>query len=351
MKSWLAHGVTRAAQMAEAATVPVRIVSLTDAAALEAQLIENLQRDAVHPMEEAQGFKALLDMEEPKYTVEQIAAAVGKPAAYVLHRLKLVDLIFAVVEVFYRNEIGVSHALLLAKLPADMQPSALSACFKEVYNGGEKDAKVLLPVRALRFWIETNVLLLLKDAPFDTEERAPGRHRRSCIDCPNRTGHNKLLFSDFGKQDACTSPSCYQAKVDAHIAAAVAAKPKLVQISTAYGQQREGSPVLPRNQYVAIRDEKPKDKELAQRPEYKTCKFVAEANRVRRRRARHHAEGVREPRLPGASPPSRRSSSRSMSRTMPSGRPSRTSSARNRPSRRRPASVFSLPSAQPSRCV
>jgi ParB family chromosome partitioning protein len=43
----------RAAQMAEAATVPVRIKNLTDAESLEAQLIENLQRRDVHPMEEA----------------------------------------------------------------------------------------------------------------------------------------------------------------------------------------------------------------------------------------------------------------------------------------------------------
>jgi hypothetical protein len=54
----------RAAQMAEADTVPVRIVNLNDAEALEAQLVENLIRADVHPMEEAQGFKALLDLEE-----------------------------------------------------------------------------------------------------------------------------------------------------------------------------------------------------------------------------------------------------------------------------------------------
>jgi ParB family chromosome partitioning protein len=68
--------------MAEAATVPVRIVSLTDAEALEAQLIENLQRRDVHPLEEAQGFKALLNLEEPKYSIEQIAAKVGKSPVY-----------------------------------------------------------------------------------------------------------------------------------------------------------------------------------------------------------------------------------------------------------------------------
>jgi ParB family chromosome partitioning protein len=45
----------RAAQMAASETIPVRIVNLTDAEALEAQLIENLQRRDVHPLEEAQG--------------------------------------------------------------------------------------------------------------------------------------------------------------------------------------------------------------------------------------------------------------------------------------------------------
>jgi ParB family chromosome partitioning protein len=51
----------------------------------------------------------------------------------------------------------------------------------------------------------------------------------------------------------------------------------LVQISTAYGGQKEGSPVLPRNKYTAIRDDKPKSKDEAKRPEFKVCKFTAEA--------------------------------------------------------------------------
>jgi ParB family chromosome partitioning protein len=49
-------------------------------------------------------------------------------------------------------------------------------------------------------------------------------------------------------------PSCFQTKVDAHIAVTLAAKPKLVQISTAHNRLQEGSPVLPRNKYVAIQD-------------------------------------------------------------------------------------------------
>ncbi|HEV2486059.1 MAG TPA: ParB/RepB/Spo0J family partition protein [Terracidiphilus sp.] len=270
----------RAAQLAEQETLPVRIKHMTDAEVIEAQLVENLIRAEIHPMEEAEGFAALLRLEEPKYTIEQIAARVGKPPSFIASRLKLIDLVPAVVEAFYANEIGVGHALLLAKIGADLQPQALSACFKEVYNGSsQKPSRILLPVRALQFWIETNVLLVLKDAPFDKRDAELVPTAGSCADCPKRTGHNKLLFGDdLGRQgDRCVDPKCFQSKISAHVATTVADKPQLVQISTAYGGQKEGSPVLPRNKYTAIRDEKPKSKEEAQRPEFKVCKFAADA--------------------------------------------------------------------------
>ena len=269
----------RGAKLTARATVPVCIRQMTDAEVLEAQLVENLQRAEVHPMEEAQGFKALLDLEEPKYTVELIAAKVGKTPAYIAQRLKLIDLTPPVIEAFYSNDIGVGHALLLAKLPAEQQEAALSACFKEDWSApsNRKAKRILLPVRSLQFWIEQNVLLLLKDAPFDKRDAHLVETAGTCADCPKRTGHNKLLFCDLGKQDACTDPSCYRAKVDAHVAKQIAAKPELVQISTAYGKAQEGSKVLPRNHYTTIREEKPKSKEEATRPEYKVCKYTTEA--------------------------------------------------------------------------
>ncbi len=268
----------RAAQIAEVPTVPVRIVHLSDAAALEAQLVENLIRSEIHPMEEAQGFRALLELDDPKYSIEQIAAKVGKTPVFVASRLKLADLVPAAVDAFYAEEIGVGHALLLAKLPPDHQEQALGACFKEDWSGaGQKAKRMLLPVRALQCWIESNILLVLKLAPFDKRDAELVPAAGSCADCPKRTGHNKLLFSDLGKLDACTSPACYQAKVDAHVAKTIAAKPKLVQISTAYGQQKEGSATLPRNQYVEIRADKPTTKQEATRPEFKSCKYTTEA--------------------------------------------------------------------------
>ena len=168
---------------------------------------------------------------------------------------------------------------MLAKLQPAQQEQALSACYKEVYNGGAKPTLVLLPVRNLQFWIDTNILLLLKDAPFNKRDAQLVPSAGSCADCPKRTGHNKLLFGDdLGKHgDQCTDPSCYQAKMDAHVAKTIEAKPELVQISTAYGQHKEGGAVLPRNKYTVIRADKPKSKDEGKRPEFKSCKFTTEA--------------------------------------------------------------------------
>jgi ParB family chromosome partitioning protein len=268
----------RGAAMAEKETVPVCIREMTDAQVLEAQLVENLQRQDVHPLHEAQGFAALLRLEEPKYSIELIAAKCGKHPGYVTSRLRLTELAPAAVEAFTKDEIGLGHALLLAKIQPGQQEEALAACWQESYAGGSKAKRILLPVRHLREWIEHNILLELATAPFSKEDTTLVPEAGSCVECPKRTGHNTLLFEGIAAQhDSCSDPACYAAKVDAHVKRTVAAKPKLVQITTAYGKPAEGSSVVPRNQYVEIRQEKPKNKYQQEAPEYKTCKFVTQA--------------------------------------------------------------------------
>jgi ParB family chromosome partitioning protein len=270
----------RAAQLAEAETVPVRIVNLTDAEALEAQLIENLQRRDVHPLEEAQGFRALLNLDEPKYSIEQISAKTGKSPAYCAQRIKLTDLSAAVTEAFAKDEIGVGHALLLAKLQPAEQEQALSACFREDWNGGQgKTKRILLPVRHLHQWIEQNILLILKDAPFSKTDPSVNPAAGACADCPKRTGGNALLFADIA-EDACTDPACYQSKLDGFVAQTIAAKPKLVQISSAYGPAsatNSGGAALPRNKYIEIKPQDPNAKKHRDWPEYQTCKSMTDA--------------------------------------------------------------------------
>jgi hypothetical protein len=190
--------------MAEKETVPVCIREMTDAQVLEAQLVENLQRQDVHPLHEAQGFAALLRLEEPKYSIELIAAKCGKHPGYVASRLRLTELAPAAVEAFTKDEIGLGHALLLAKLKPEQQEEALTACWQESYTGGSKAKCILLPVRHLREWIEHNILLELATAPFSKKDATLVPEAGSCHDCSKRTGHNTLLFEGIAAQhDSC----------------------------------------------------------------------------------------------------------------------------------------------------
>ena len=120
----------RAAKLAELETLPVRVVKLTDAESIEAQVVENLQREDIHPLEEALCFRSLLELGEPTYTIAIISARAGKSEAYVYGRIKLADLIPPIAEAFLRDRITIGHALLIAKLPASQQQEAFAAAFR-----------------------------------------------------------------------------------------------------------------------------------------------------------------------------------------------------------------------------
>jgi ParB family chromosome partitioning protein len=190
----------------------------------------------------------------------------------------LTELAAEVVEAFAKDEVGVGHALLLAKLQPEQQLEALTACYQEQYSNASKAKRILLPVRHLQQWIEHNIFLELASAPFSKDDAELVPEAGACLNCSKRTGHNKLLFGGMEPQnDSCSDPQCYAEKVEAHVRQTIALKPKLVQISTAYGVQKEGSAAIPRNRYVEIRQEKPTKREQANWPEYKTCKFTSEA--------------------------------------------------------------------------
>ena len=83
----------RASKLAKRESIPATVRELTDAQALELQVIENVQRVDVHPLDEAQGYAALIELQPDAYTVETIAARVGRSPAYVNGRLRLIQLI------------------------------------------------------------------------------------------------------------------------------------------------------------------------------------------------------------------------------------------------------------------
>ena len=185
----------RAAQRAGLDEIPVRIGAFTDAEALEIQIIENIQRADVHPFEEAQGFRALLEREGADYSIEKIAAKTGKAASFIAKRLKLLDLTQPAADAFTAGHIGVEHALLIAKLAPEMQEKALAHCFDGYFASNESE-RSLVPASRLQAWIEQNVFLSLRSVPFSKEDETLLPEAGNCANCPKRTGFNTLLFSE-----------------------------------------------------------------------------------------------------------------------------------------------------------
>jgi ParB family chromosome partitioning protein len=140
----------------------------------------------------------------------------------------------------------------------------------------EGNSQVLIPVRELAAWIESNILLELASVPFDKQDETLVPEAGSCANCPKRTGFNKLLFPDVRK-DSCTSPDCFRAKIEASVRKTLETKPQLIQISAAWNS-REGAP-LGRNQYVELEVKKQKANGASTKlpANQKPCEKMAEA--------------------------------------------------------------------------
>jgi ParB family chromosome partitioning protein len=109
----------RAAQLAGLEVVPVIIRELSDRQVLEVQMIENLQRDDLSPLEEAQGYELMLKLEEegrPVYTQESLARAIGKSERYVYKRRQLARLKGEALTALEKGLISVSLALALCRV-------------------------------------------------------------------------------------------------------------------------------------------------------------------------------------------------------------------------------------------
>ncbi len=109
----------RAAQLAGLADVPVIVKEVDDKTALTLALIENLQRQDLNAIEEAQGIQRLIG--EFAFTHEQAAEAVGKSRSAVSNLLRLLDLAEPVQQRVVSGTLDMGHARALAPLPKDRQ--------------------------------------------------------------------------------------------------------------------------------------------------------------------------------------------------------------------------------------
>ena len=211
----------RAGNIAELLCGPTMIRKLTDLQAREIQLLENLQREDPHPMEEAEGFQEL--MLNAGYTADRLVEKLKKSRSHIYGRLKLCALTTEVREKFLDDAITPSTALLLARIPVPaLQIKALGEISAPIYQGtGEP-----MPYRAALRHVQQNYMVDLTRALFRLTDATLLPLAGACTKCPKKSGNQPEVFGDIKSADVCTDPTCYAEKRLAHDALAIAAAGK-----------------------------------------------------------------------------------------------------------------------------
>jgi ParB/RepB/Spo0J family partition protein len=155
----------RAARLAGLQEIPAISEERTDAEVVEAQLVENLQRADLHPLDEADGYTRLM---KAGIGAEQVAKRVGKPVKYVFERLRLMSLIAPAAALFREGKILAGHAVLLARLAPETQKLAINPDHRILFHhedllwdpdekGRTKQHVKACTVGELQAWIDKHV--------------------------------------------------------------------------------------------------------------------------------------------------------------------------------------------------
>ncbi len=253
----------RASKHAGMPTIPAIVKDIGEEEVLRRQLIENVQREDVHPMEEAEAFELLMKNSHQK--ADELAAEIGKSRAHVYGRLKLLRLAPGPRKAFLDDRIGAAVAELIARLP-DVKLQELAT--KEILGEEVKDEEVPcgeapgvenevvsgegkdnafrpspLSFRATQALLHRRYSLRLELAKFDVHDvdllpLVVGKNGEQlgggCGPCPHRSGNTPDLFPDLTRPaDVCTLPACFEAKTkaawDKHAAKAKADKIKVIE--------------------------------------------------------------------------------------------------------------------------
>lgn len=234
------HRRFNAAAALDLAEVPCIVRELNDDQAREIGLIDNVQREDVPALEQAEAFNELL---QRLGSVPAVAAKVGKEQAHVAKLLKLCTLTCWSRDALREKLITIDHALLLARLAADEQNEALKWTLDR--NAGSKtsvDKVVTARIEHVRAqseekedryyaykWEPESIVKLkghieretgekLDRAPWPLEEDHLVPDAGSCLDCEKNTKANAPLFGDLAiDEPTCTDGECYKAKTTAFV--------------------------------------------------------------------------------------------------------------------------------------
>ncbi len=224
----------RAAEAAGLTEIPCVVRDLSDDEVLEIQIVENLQRKDVNPMEEAIAFARLRD----RWDLSEIAHRVGKSVQYVAQRISLTNLVDGWQKILFEGKITLTVAYKLARMAPKIQEQAYKKCV-------EDDGEV----------VEYQLNHIVDDddhdldsATFKTEDPDLYPEAGACGSCQYNSAANQLLFPDLNKKRICHNPACYLTKTDRAYRLNLVEKihdPSVVLVSTAgsYASNQENAKV------------------------------------------------------------------------------------------------------------
>lgn len=154
----------RASKLAALEQVPVIVRHYTDEQVLDVQLIENIHRTDLTPLEQAVGYRRLIAANPTKYSAETIASRIGMSVAWVWDRLKLNDLIPEAKAILEAERMTVGHAILIARLKPEDQQRAV-----------EFDDDRSTQYRGVGLWRTDNGFDFDEDAP-ENKGKKPGKY-------------------------------------------------------------------------------------------------------------------------------------------------------------------------------
>lgn len=222
-----------AAKKAGLQIVPVIVREMTDQAAMDATVIENLQRENLHPLEECIGIQRLLDVGR---ACEDIARSLGKTPQWVARRAQLTKLSEKWRRAIMKPEDGsriphwpVAIYEQVAALPHKVQDVVL------------KDRRYLGDPKPKLFgeWLSANYTRRLQNAPWKKDDETLVPNVGPCTKCSKRSGTQPLLFDHhdpnipdgrIGRHEVCLDPDCFATKVIAGI------KIKIEEAKKEYGK-------------------------------------------------------------------------------------------------------------------
>jgi ParB/RepB/Spo0J family partition protein len=214
----------QAARLLGLKDVPAIVREMSDADAMEITVAENFARKDLHPLEEARGIQAMLDL---GWSIEDVALRLGHPAAWVARRAVLTRLIEPWRKSFIddRKDWPAGIMLSVARLPEAMQNTVL----QEIKSRYARYAPQ--STREFDQWLNDSLLRELSAAPWKLDDAMLLPKAGACKECQSRSSCQPMLFEeDRGKRgaakDRCLNATCYTLKLQRTVQARIAAAEK-----------------------------------------------------------------------------------------------------------------------------